>query len=164
MFINLKINTKVVLTILSILFIIIIFFTIFKIIKVKDENIINDPDLISMNTTNYTNILKEINMSIDTYVGHKITVNGFVYRNEDFKKDEFVVSRNMIICCESDPAIVGIMCKYKDADKFPNETWVKVEGIIEKYEYNDMTIPIINVSNIKKINTPKNRNVLPPTI
>ncbi len=166
MFINLKINTKLIITILSIIFSIILIFGIYKVFSntntFKSTN--NDPNIIRMNTTNYTNILKELDLYLDNYVGHKISVNGFVFRNEDFEKDKFVIARNMIICCESDPAVVGIMCKLDKASNYPNDTWVEIKGTLDKYTYDGFTIPIINVEEIDKINTPKNRNVNPPTI
>lgn len=165
MFINVKINTKLIIAILSIIFSIIILFGIYKVFSNSNTlNNNNDPNLIKMNTTNYTNILKELDLYLDNYIGNKISVNGFVFRNEDFEKDKFVVARNMIICCESDPAVVGIMCKFDKASDYPNNTWVEIKGTIDKYTYDGFTIPIINVEEIYKINTPKNKNVDPPTI
>lgn len=166
MFINVKLNPKLIITILCIIFAILSIFGIYKVFSNSDKFGVNtsDSELIKMNTTNYTNILKELNTYLDNYIGHKITVNGFVFRNEDFEKDKFVIARNMIICCESDPVVVGIMCKYDKAENYPNDTWIKIEGTIDKCTYNDFTIPIINVEKIEKINTPKNRNVSPPTI
>ena len=165
MFINIKINAKLIIILLCIIFAVLSVFGIYKVFS-NSDNFTNskDPGLIKMNTTNYTNILKELDLYLDNYIGHKISVNGFVFRNEDFEKDKFVIARNMIICCESDPAVVGIMCKYDKAVDFENDTWIKVEGTLDKYTYNDFTIPIINVEKIQKINTPKNRNVTPPTI
>ena len=40
----------------------------------------NQKEIIDLDETNYTNILKSANENIDSYVGKKVRVTGYVYR------------------------------------------------------------------------------------
>ncbi len=162
MFINIKINLKTIIAILGIIFIVFFAFFAYKFIS---ENRYNKNDkLIIMDSENYTNILKEIHDFPDTYIGNPIETSGFVFRADNFSDDEFVVARNMIVCCESDSIVVGFLCKYNNCTDFPDNTWVTVQGNIELYEKDGTPIPIIKANKVSKSKTPNNINVSPPTI
>lgn len=157
MFINLKINIKAILVILTIIFLILGVYSIFLIFDKGDE--IKNFDVIIMNNENYTNILKEVHSNPEIYHDKKIISSGYIYFEEEFLPNEFVLARNMIVCCESEPFIVGFLCNY-DNLTFEKNTWVKIEGTL----MNINNIPTIIVEEIKKSKIPDKKNVFPPTI
>lgn len=166
---NVKLNGK---STIKILFIIIaIILTIFFLIsaykiysgtfKVRDKN--NENDISYIEAKNYTNILKAVHDDLDSYMGKKICFSGYVYRLSDFKDNEFVLARDMIISSDMQTLIVGFLCDYKNAAELENECWVKITGEITKGEYHG-DIPIIKIFNIEKTNKPtEDLYVYPPT-
>lgn len=159
MFLNLKINVKIIIFIFIILFAVLSAYSIYLVFDTG--NSIKDYDVISMNTDNFTNILKEVHNNPDNYYGQEVNASGYIFRLEDFAPNEFVIARNMIVCCEADPIVVGFLCNHNGIDKFEPNSWVDIEGILEKSEYN---MPIIKITKISSGKIPKNSTVQPPTI
>lgn len=115
---------------------------------------------IYMNNNNYTSILKEVHDDIPKFVGRKIVAEGYVFRANDFKANQFVVARDMLINEES-ANIVGFLCEYDNINDFENNVWVEIYGTITLGNYYG-PMPIIKVNQIKRITTPQNVFVLPP--
>lgn len=100
---NVKVNGNRMLKIFLICVIVIILilfgiaaYTIFdKSVKVNDN--INKPEISNLSVDNYTNILKSVCDNLEDYVGEKICFSGYVYRAMDFKDDEFVLARDMVV-------------------------------------------------------------------
>jgi len=98
--------------------------------------------------------------------GKKIKFSGFVHRLYDFKDNQFVLGREMVINKFSNDqvevVVVGFLCEYNNASSsFDNDEWVEVEGIITKGYYHS-EIPVVQISRIKKIDCPKDVYVYPP--
>lgn len=159
MFINIKLNAKLLVKILFILFAITvtIYFSIsvYKIyknsFKVSDEL---EETTMYLTSESYTNVLKAVCDNIDNYVGKNICFTGYIYRASDFKDSQFVLARDMIIDSNMQTLIVGFMCDSKKVKDFGNEDWVEITGEITKGNYHG-DMPIIKVKSIEKINKPK---------
>ena len=162
MFVNLKINVKVVIFILIILFAVLSAYSIYLVFDTGKS--IEDYDVIVMNTDNFTNILKEVHSHPENYYGQEIRASGYIFKLEDFKPNEFVLARNMIVCCEADPIVVGFLCKHDGIDKFEQNSWVEIEGILEQSDARGPNTPIIKITKISSSKIPKISNVEPPTI
>ena len=156
---NFKLNAKL---ITKILFVIIgitvtsyflisawkIYTNCFKINDVqKEDNVIN------ISSNNYTNVLKSVHDDLNSYIGKTICFSGYVYRNLDFKDTEFVLARDMLISSDNQTLIVGFLCDCKSAKNFENNSWVEITGKIKEGYYHG-NIPIIEIKDIKKIDTP----------
>ena len=70
----------------------------------------------------------------------------------------------MIVCCESDPLVVGFLCSFDGITAYEPNTWVDIEGILEKRNIKGTAIPSITITKISKARIPKVSNVAPPTI
>ena len=121
----------------------------------------NQNEIIDLNETNYTNILKSANENIDSYVGSKFRITGYVYRLIDFDETQFVVARDMRFGENSQSLIVGFLCECKEASKFSDGTWVEVVGEIKKGRFND-ELAVLDVITIKEAPKPANIFVNPP--
>lgn len=166
---NIKLNKnaffKIILAICAMISISIAFVVIFKIFKASQNEGIQLHDCIPSNEIanidpkNYTNILKMVNEDLDTYIGQKICFSGYVYRVSDIKEDEFVLARDMVISDNpKQTLVVGFLAKHKDAQNYPNNTWVKVTATIEKGYYCG-DVPILNITQIEKASKPENPEV-----
>lgn len=165
---NLKLNKKAIswlLTIISLVIILaIISFSIYIIFfknNIQSSSDVKLDNIIDLNENNYTNILKAANEDINSYIGIKVRVIGYVYRLLDFNKNEFVVARDMRFNQENQSLVVGFLCNYDDAYKYSDGTWVEVVGKIKKGNFNG-NIAVLDIISIKETNAPENIFVSPP--
>ena len=126
------------------------------------EDTINNNKTFEITSKNYTNILQAVTNDIDSYIGCKVHFVGYVYRLIDFKPNEFVLARNMIVNENtSQSLVVGFLCSYSKAIDFPDNIWVDVLGTIQKGNYYG-DIAIINVENMFECDKPKDDFVSMP--
>ncbi len=114
-----------------------------------------------LTTQNYASVLKAVHENIDDYVGNKISFSGYVYRVKDLKDNQFVLARDMLISSDFQSVIVGFLCECKDKLEFADYTWVEITGEIIKGDYHG-DMPIVKITEIKKINKPNEEFVYPP--
>jgi len=164
---NIKFNFKKLLIIFSIVLMALFIFATYKIFsnvsfgdfKIKDKEDIKTAP-INVTSDNYTDILKIVYDNTNTYIGTKVSITGYVYRNPDFSKDQFVIARTMI-SEDNQKFVVGFLCSYKDANKFIDNEWVNITGTISKANYNG-EIPLIKITNINKVEKPSDEFVTQP--
>lgn len=165
---NLKINSskvfKVFFTFLTLLLIFILVLVTYKIFygaKHDQEACVPPSDIFNIQAKNYTNVLKVVHDDIDNYIGMKLNLTGYVYRMPDFKDNQFVLARNMIISSDFNYVVVGFLAECDDIKNFKDEAWVNVTGYITKGDYHG-DIPVLNVTEIKPCNKPTDEYVYPP--
>lgn len=110
---------------------------------------------------NYTNVLKSVHENIDDYINMPVSFTGYVYRVYDLNSNQFILARDMIISSDYQSVVVGFLCEYSNADKFKDNTWVKVSGNIKKGNYHG-DIPILEIKEIEEVSKPDNEFVYPP--
>lgn len=106
-------------------------------------------DKIVFTDSNYFLNLIELYYEQDTYDGVEVEIMGFLYIEEDWEKDEFLLGRFMISCCEDDMDLIGLMCKYDKASELVTDNWYMVKGIFRKatpYPY----IEVVEIITIEK--------------
>lgn len=59
-------------------------------------------------------------------------LSGFVYKDPKLAKNQFVISRFVITCCIVDATPIGIIVECPDTLKLKADTWVEVEGLLQK--------------------------------
>lgn len=169
---NLKINggivLKLIIVVLSIFMLIVFGISVYRIFFTSGKFEVNDRlsanEITEIQPENYTNILQAVHDDIDSYEGMKIKFIGYVYRILDFKENQFVLARDMLINEEqTQSVVVGFLSEYKSANRFKDGEWVEVIGIIEKGKYHNKEIPIIKVTEIQQTSEPENTFVLPPS-
>ena len=91
----------------------------------------------------------DIYLNLKDYIGKTIKMEGLIYTylNEDGNTG-YAVVRNSPGCCGND-GLAGLDIKYNG--EYPEEdTWVTIEGKIEKQEIHGESIPIINLTSMKE--------------
>jgi len=116
---------------------------------------------INVTEDNFTQILYDLHDQPDDYMGQKIQISGYIYKNNTFNTNQFVIGRTMVACCTADASLVGLMCEYKEDQKLNNDEWYVVTGQINKVDFDGMSIPGIEVTRMEKINKPVNEYVYP---
>lgn len=163
---NLKLNKNVLCRMFIVLSLVVVFFIILYSIYViffKKSQTCDSykNNIIDLNESNYTNILKAANENIDSYIGVRVRVIGYVYRLIDFNESQFVVARDMKLNKSSQSLIVGFLCESKNASNYPDGTWVEVIGKIKRGKLNE-ELAILDVISIKPVTKPNQIFVSPP--
>lgn len=127
------------------------------------NDIINiDNDIIVMDDTNYYKYLTEIYENLDKYKDTKIEVIGFVFKdNKEFKDNEFVPARLLMVCCAADMVPIGFLCQYDDTVQLEKDSWVKVTGTLDSTEFEGNKIPIINATTVQQVDEPEDAYIYP---
>ena len=117
--------------------------------------------VIYANPSLFMEIFTAIDLYLEPFMGKTIELSGFVYRQDDFSSDQFVVARFGVTCCTADALPYGVMVTLTNAKDYPNDTWVKVKGTISKTTYQGEDIILVDVKKIEKIPEPKSPYVYP---
>jgi putative membrane protein len=120
----------------------------------KKETIVVKPEI-------YMEILSSIDLFKNNFIGKKIELTGFVYREENMQKNQFVVGRFAVSCCSADATPYGVMIDFPTAQSYPKDMWVKVTGTIQNGSYNGNEIFTIKATQIEKIATPESPYIYP---
>ncbi|MED4401288.1 TIGR03943 family protein [Metabacillus fastidiosus] len=99
-----------------------------------------------------TNIIDEYPKK---FINKEIELIGFVYREENFNENEFVIARFGLSCCVADASVYGTLAAVHDATQYKNDEWVRVSGKLATTEYEGYTIPYLLIQKIKKIDQPQ---------
>ena len=89
------------------------------------------------------------------FVGQEAHVIGFVYRDERFTADTFMVGRFVLSCCVADAAPIGLVVQTAAATQFDNDQWVDVTGHFIVGTFDGRDIPILVADTITVTDTPE---------
>lgn len=165
---NLKLNGNMIFRIIIISIIIvsliILAFSLYNFYS-KSKFVVSDSlpltSVANIESSEYTNILKQVYDDVDTYVGQTINFTGYVYKLYDFQDTQFVLARNMLINSDSQSVVVGFLCSYDKAKELKEGAWVNVTGeIVKGYYHNE--IPVIDINKIEETEKPEEEYVYPP--
>ena len=127
--------------------------------KTNDDT--NSVKVQELTVSNYTNVLKTVHDNIDDYIGMKVSFSGYIHRMVDFKENQFVLARDMVISSDLQTVIVGFLCECDDIKQYADKTWIQIEGEIIKGDYHG-DMPILKITKIQKIDKPSDEYVYPP--
>ncbi|PQP81692.1 TIGR03943 family protein [Paenibacillus sp. PCH8] len=79
----------------------------------------------------FSETLGTIDMFQRQFAGKDISLTGFVYRDKSMEHEShFALGRFLVMCCPADAAPFGVMIHIPDADNFPTDSWVQIDGTI----------------------------------
>lgn len=103
---------------------------------------------------NYLDIMVLLDLHLDDFIGKEIEMGGFVFRENDFEENQFVVARFAITCCTADAGVYGTLVEAEEAKYYDDDTWVRVRGTIRETEYHGQRLPMIQMREIRMIDEP----------
>ena len=121
--------------------ILLILLSTYILIKLNYQN-----NTLIINPSEYPQVLDEIHSNIDKYIGKKISVSGYVYIQDDFLPNNFVIAQDVII--DSEDFIIGFLCENLTDIPLKPFDYISITGKIGKCIYNNLQYPIIKVSHI----------------
>ncbi|MEK4111874.1 TIGR03943 family protein [Paenibacillus sp. FSL H7-0942] len=85
----------------------------------------------------FSETLGTIDMFQRQFAGKDISLTGFVYRNKSMDHEShFALGRFLVMCCPADAAPFGVMIHIPEADSFPTDSWVQIDGSIGSAQVN----------------------------
>ncbi|GAB4457183.1 MAG: hypothetical protein Kow0031_38160 [Anaerolineae bacterium] len=99
--------------------------------------------------------------SPEALAGEEAKVIGFIYRDERFAPNEFMVSRFTISCCAADAAPLGLLVRAPEAVTLPDDAWVEVRGQFETGQLDGEPVPVIAAAEITPTDVPEQPYLYP---
>ncbi|WP_079710518.1 TIGR03943 family putative permease subunit [Paraliobacillus ryukyuensis] len=116
---------------------------------------------VELNEQMYTAYYQAIHNNPELYAGKEIKLTGFVYREEGFSTNQFVLGRFVITHCVADASIVGFLANLEGAEKFAEDTWMEVTGAIYLENYQGNILPAIKITDGHTITEPQQPYLYP---
>ena len=91
---------------------------------------------------NYPTILEDAHTNIDNYIDKTIIGEGYIFRRNDFNKNNFVIAKDMYIS-PIESVVIGFLCNAPHLSKIENGKNIKIKGKIKIGYFNDLKYPIL---------------------
>lgn len=98
---------------------------------------------------------------LNRFEGQEAKLTGFVYRDERFEQDQFMVSRFVLSCCAADAAPIGVVVRSSKSASFSDDQWVEVTGEFELGRFGGEDMPILLAESITPIGIPEQPYLYP---
>jgi putative membrane protein len=118
-------------------------------------------DLIQVKEEGFIEILSSVDLFMNNFVGKKMEISGFVYREEGMSSNQFVVARFSVQCCSADASPYGVMVQFDKGLTLAKDSWVKVTGTIGKSTYDGNEVTTLIADKVEKTSASKIPYVYP---
>jgi putative membrane protein len=88
------------------------------------------------------------------FASQEAKVIGFVYRDERFGGNQFMVSRFVVSCCAADAAPLGLVVHWPKTTALTSDQWVEVSGRFQAGEFDGEPMPILIADNVAPTEIP----------
>jgi len=105
--------------------------------------------------------LTSLDLFMDQFVGKKVELSGFIYRESGMKANQFVVARFALQCCSADAIPYGVLIEDSSGNAYADDSWVEITGTLQTTAYKNQKIIEINASQVLKVEAPKSQYVYP---
>ena len=98
-------------------------------------------------------------------VGQKVQVSGFVFQDERFGADHFLVTRFVVSCCVADANVLGLLVRTPADVALENDQWVEVRGSFAEMDsastVENWHMPVVLSETITPIDVPNQPYLYP---
>lgn len=105
--------------------------------------------------------LTALDLFMDEFVGKKVELSGFIYREPGMKANQFVVARFALQCCSADAIPYGVLIEYPGGKAYADDSWVEIKGAMQTTLYKNQKIIKIDATHVEKMEAPKSQYVYP---
>jgi putative membrane protein len=103
----------------------------------------------------------QLSSDSDALVGQDAEVTGFVYHDDRFGKDHFVVTRYVVNCCVADATVVGMVVRWPHTGQLANDQWVTVRGQIAGATQEEWHMPVLAANSVELTTAPRQPYLYP---
>lgn len=106
----------------------------------------------------YALFYRDLGDSLTEYDGRTVKFKGLVARDRSLGKNEIVVGRHVMTCCEADIAYNGLVCKFGRDVTYQTGEWVVVTAKIkiERHRIYGQAGPVLYATDVALTSPPKN--------
>ncbi|RKJ61042.1 TIGR03943 family protein [Butyricicoccus sp. 1XD8-22] len=122
---------------------------------------LQEAETIQMTEDMFSTYYGEINKQPEAYVGKRIKMSGFVFKEDGLASNQLVISRFLITHCIADASIIGFLSEIEGADTLEEDTWIEIEGVLDVSTYSGYELPIIKVTSLNVIGEPSEPYIYP---
>lgn len=101
----------------------------------------------------------------EEFIGQEVRVVGFVFRDERFGTEHFLVTRFVVSCCVADANVLGLLVQMPneltDSDVLKDDQWVEVQGTFVDEQPEGWQMPIVQATQIQPIAVPNQPYLYP---
>jgi uncharacterized repeat protein (TIGR03943 family) len=98
---------------------------------------------------------------IADHAGDPARVTGFVFRDERFGADQFMVTRFVVSCCVADANVAGLVVRWPQATELPADQWVEVTGTIQAGALDGENLPLLAADTVTPVDVPQQPYLYP---
>jgi len=98
---------------------------------------------------------------LEQFVDEEAEVVGFVFRDERFGEEEFLISRYVVSCCVADAAYVGLVVRWPDAPALETDQWVRVRGRFAMGQLEEEPLPVLVADEVTPTEMPNQPYLYP---
>lgn len=98
---------------------------------------------------------------LSAFDGAEATVIGFVFRDNTFSADQFMVSRFVIACCVADATSVGLIVSWSNSLQLPLDSWVEIHGSFQAGSFGGEMRPILIADRVTPTTQPSQPYLYP---
>jgi uncharacterized repeat protein (TIGR03943 family) len=113
------------------------------------------------NLLDWHNQLRSTADPVEEMTGQPVKVTGFVFRDERFAPQQFMVTRYTVSCCVADASIVGLVVEWPDAASLALDQWVEVDGIFASGQFAGAPYPVVVADSITEVAIPNQPYLFP---
>ncbi len=124
------------------------------------NELIQQPEII-FNDFDFVEYADTISFYPREFIGKKVELSGFVYKEEGMDPSQLVVARFIITHCLADAGVIGFLAEWEDAEKLEEDTWIRVKGTLDITQYGEFELPKLHVEEWEKISMPADPYVYP---
>jgi putative membrane protein len=118
------------------------------------ENEMLSKETITFTDENYIAMTSILDQNPEKFIGKNVEMIGFVFREDDFEENQFVLARFGLSCCVADASVYGTLATLPDAKKYGDDQWIKITGTLTTIDYQDWTLPYVKVTTVETIDQP----------
>lgn len=119
--------------------------------------------IIEVKEKSYIETLTTLDFFLDQFVGRRITLSGFVYRDKTVGDGRFVLGRFAVQCCAADALPYGIIVEDDNEKLYNNDDWMTITGTLDKtvYAASGAEVMLLKADKADKIKPAKDPYVYP---
>lgn len=95
------------------------------------------------------------------FAGQPANVVGFVFRDERFARDQFMVTRFVVSCCVADANVAGMVVQWPAAAELPADQWVTVSGVLQAGTLGNESVPVLAAQSVTRAEVPQQPYLYP---
>ena len=88
------------------------------------------------------------------FAGQEATVTGFVFRDERFAGDQFMVTRFVVSCCVADANVAGLVVRWPQGADLPADQWVEVTGSFQAETFSGEPLAVLQAKTVSAVSVP----------